>query len=247
MRHLFLPALALALLAPAARAQDDAKAVIEKAIKAHGGAANLDKYPGGRVKSKATVSVAGMEIAVSGTSVYLMPDKSKSTLELDVNGMKVIVVQAINGDKVAMTVGGMKHDLPDEQVAEVRMALYMQQIYQLTPLLKDPFTLKALGESKAGDKAVLGVQVSSKGHKDVKLFFDKESGLLVRMERQGLDTVSMQEVPMEMLFSDFKEYGGIKRPTKTVINQDGKKFMESEVQEYTPLEKVDPKEFEVDS
>ena len=52
MRTLLIPALALALLAPSARAQDDAKAIIEKAIKAHGGADVLNKYKAGKGKVK---------------------------------------------------------------------------------------------------------------------------------------------------------------------------------------------------
>jgi hypothetical protein len=248
MRRLLYSALALAVVAPAGRAQDDAKAVIEKAIKAHGGAEALDKYKAGRIKSKGVVTVAGMEITVAGTSVFQLPNQSKSQLEMEVMGQKVPIVQLVNGDKVSLSVGGNKREeLTDAQIAEAKNALYLQTVYQLTPLLKEPFTLKALGESKFQDKPVVGVQVSGKGQKDVKLYFDKESGLLVRLERMGLEAVEMKEVPTEQVFSDFKEFGGLKRPTKTVIFQDGKKFLESEVLEYQPLEKVDAKEFELDS
>ena len=51
MRSLLLLALAI-VITPAARAQEEARAVIEKAVQAHGGAA-LDKYPAGRAKAKA--------------------------------------------------------------------------------------------------------------------------------------------------------------------------------------------------
>jgi hypothetical protein len=248
MRTCVLTLTAAVLLAPSARGQDDARAIVEKAIKAHGGAENLDKYKAGRMKSKGVVVIADMEITVVGTSVFQLPDKSKSQLEMEAGGMKIAVVQVINGDRLSLTVGGMKREeMGEAQIAEARTALYLQTLYQLTPLLKEPFTLKALGESKFQDKPVLGVQVSSKGHKDVKLYFDKQSGLLVRLERPGLEPVSMQEVPTEQVFSDFKEFGGLKRPTKTVIFQDGKKFLESEVLEYKPLENVDAKEFESDS
>src|SRR5690242_2060197 len=172
MRHLLFPALALAVLAPAARGQGDAKAIIEKAVKAHGGADNLDKFKAARFKSKGVVNVAGMEITVVGTSVFQLPDKSKSQMEMEFMGQKFPVVQVVNGDRVAMTINGMKNDeISDKQLAEVRTAVYLQTLFQLTPLLKEPFTLKALGESKFQDKPVVGVQVSSKGHKDVKLYF----------------------------------------------------------------------------
>jgi hypothetical protein len=248
MRKVLFSALALAVLVPAARGQDDAKAIVEKAIQAHGGAAALDKYKAGRIKSKGVVSVAGMEITVAGTSVYQLPDKSKSQMEMETMGQKIAVVQLVTGDKVTMSLNGMKRDdLPEAQLAEMKVPLYLQTVYQLTPLLKEPFALKALGESKFQDRPVLGVQVSSKGQKDVKLYFDKESGLLVRLERTGLDPQSLEESPLEQVFSDYKDFGGIKRPVKTTVLQGGKKFLESEVLEFKPLEQVEAKEFELDS
>src|SRR6188472_1316975 len=50
-------------------AQADAKAIIEKAIAAHGGKELLDKYPASRNKFKGELSILGMDISFEGTSV----------------------------------------------------------------------------------------------------------------------------------------------------------------------------------
>ena len=61
-------------------------------------------------------------------------------------------------------------------------------------------TLAALGESKVGDRPALGVRISVKGRKDLRFFFDKESGLLVKSEHildDGNGKESRDEVALE--------------------------------------------------
>ena len=52
-------ALMLTLLARPAAAQNDVKAVIEKAIKAHGGEEKLSKYKASTMKGKGKISLMG--------------------------------------------------------------------------------------------------------------------------------------------------------------------------------------------
>ena len=73
----FVLTLALGLAVPAA-AQDSPKAVIEKAIKAHGGADPLTKFTAERVSIKGTLSIMGMDVEATGTAVTQYPDKQKS-------------------------------------------------------------------------------------------------------------------------------------------------------------------------
>src|SRR5947209_2552643 len=118
MRTCLLALSAAVLLAPSARAQDDAKAIIEKAIKAHGGADVLNKYKAGKGKVKGTITIMGQEIEVGGEIWYQYPAKAKAVLQLTVNGQKLAITQLINGDKVEISVMGMKQPLNDEQAAD---------------------------------------------------------------------------------------------------------------------------------
>src|SRR5207249_1792438 len=96
---------------------------------------------------------------------------------------------------------------------------------------------------KVGDNETVGVSVTGKDVKEVKLYFDKSTHLLAKVERMGTAPMSTDEVKQEIFLSDYKEVQGMKRPTKTVMNNDGKKFMESTVTEQKYLEKLDDKDF----
>jgi hypothetical protein len=85
--------------------------------------------------------------------------------------------------------------------------------------------------------------VTSEGHKDLSLYFDRASGLLVKVERQALDSQTMEEVAEERILQDYQDVEGIKAPKRVLINRAGKKFVEAEVIEVKMLEKVDDSEF----
>src|SRR5262249_31340150 len=60
---------------------------------------------------------------------------------------------------------------------------HRHRVTTLVPLLEDPgFTLTALGEAKVEGRAALGVKVAFKGRPDLSLYFDQESGLLVKYD-----------------------------------------------------------------
>ncbi|HEX5273062.1 MAG TPA: hypothetical protein VFW33_21345, partial [Gemmataceae bacterium] len=110
MRRTFLPLLSAALLlAPVAAraADDDAKAIIAKALKAHGGKEALEKYKAGQAKNKGKITIPGAgEVEFTQETAYMMPDKFKETLNLEVGGQKVNIVTLANGDKVTITANG---------------------------------------------------------------------------------------------------------------------------------------------
>jgi hypothetical protein len=242
MRTLLPLTLALAL-APAAHAQDDTRAIIERAVQAHGGAAALDKYPAGRVRSKGTIRIQSAEIPFTSQLVYQMPNRIRSTVEVMAAGGRRDVTSVQNGDKAAMFVGGLAQHVPPAQAEEMKVALYVQNVTRLTPLLKDGrFKLAAAGEKAIDGRPTAGVRVSSDGQKDVRLYFDRGTGLLAAVERPGFDAQGKPTDQLEV-YSDYRGTGGLKHPGKTVILQSGKPYVESETVEFQPLEKVDPKEF----
>jgi hypothetical protein len=246
LRLFLAPALVAGLFAAPANAADDAKAIIQKAIDAHGGADKLNKVEAARIKSKGTISIQGMDIELTSEAVYRMPDKIRTDLDLNVMDQKLHITQVIAGDKVTIVSPQGKMQLEGPQLEEGKMGVYMLSVFRLTPLLDDKsFTLKALGDRTANGQELVGVQVSSKGRKDVKLFFDKKTGMLARVERTGLEPGGTNEVPREEMFSNYKDFDGIKRHTKTLVNVNGAKLLDTEISEYKTLDKVDEKTFEL--
>jgi hypothetical protein len=112
------------------------------------------------------------------------------------------------------------------------------------PLKDKQFKLATIGEIKVEKRTALGVKVSSKGHRDVDLYFDKETGLLVKTEHIAKDDMSGQEVTEESFPSDYKDVQGTKQPMKFVVKRSGKLFMDGEATEVKMYEKLDASLFE---
>ena len=225
-----------------ARADDaaDAKALIEKAVKAHGGQENLDKYPCNTVAMKGKVHVMEMAIPFTGEVTTQRGDKLKLDLEIEAGGMKIRIVNVFAGDKGWKKMGDQTTDMDKDEIAEAKSQTYSAWVSSLAPLLKGKdFTFAPIGEMKVNDKPALGVKVSSKGHRDVDLYFDKQTGMLVKTETRVKDDATGQEVTQEEFPSDYKDVQGLKQPMKNVIKRDGKVFVEAEVTDVTLAEKLD--------
>lgn len=236
----------LTVLAPADQAQTatDFKPVIEKAIQAYGGEQKLLALKAAREKSKGTVQIMGMDVAFVGHSTYQYPAQMRQELNLDIQGMKFNVLQVFNNGKGWTRAFGEIKALEGDELDDMKEEAYYSKVNLLVPLLKEPeFKLKLIGEDKVGDKPVVGVKVVSKGHKDIDLYFDKTTGLIIKTVRMGRDSATMKEAKWETFYSDFKETNGVKYGAKVKILQDGGNFIEAEITGLELLEKVDEKEF----
>ena len=250
MRRILLPLLsAVLLVGPAVRAADDeVKAIIQKAIKAHGGEKAMAKYKGTRSKSAGKLDISGAgEVEFTQEVVVMQPDKFKETMELDIAGTKVKVMTIANGDKFSIEAGGKDVPLTDAIETALKEAQHSIKTSRLASLLKDKaIELSPLGEVKVEREAAVGVRVSTKGQKDLSLYFDKKTGLLAKVERRTVDASSGKEYTEERIIVEYSKPNklGIPTPKKVVVKKDGKKFMEAEVSEMTQLEKIDDSEFE---
>jgi len=242
--RLFALTLVLGLVGSAA-AQDAPKAIIEKAVKAHGGADLLGKFTAERVTAKGTISIMGMDVEMSATSVTQYPDKQKVTGTLSLGGQEIKIVQVNNGDSMSLSVNGQAQALSDEQKADGKQDLYADSLTRLVPLLKgDAYTLKAGPEAAVGGNPAVSVVVEHAKHKPVTLYFDKESGRLVRAAFKA--TEEGAEVDKETTYSDYKAVQGVQVAHKQSSTKGGKKEAEVTVEKYELLEKADASEFATD-
>ena len=244
IRSMRLVAVLACFLLPAivVRADDDCKAVIDKAIKAHGGVEKLTKFTGGRSKSKGAIELGG-GLNFTSESAFQHPDKFKESLELDVMGNKVTIVTVFDGEKGWIGTNGDVKEMDDTVLNACKEQTHFMQLTRMTMLKDKKVEFSPLGEAKVNDKPAIGVKISAKGHKDVNMFFDKETGLVVKVERQTLDAMSGKEVSEERIITEYQDIDGLKVAKKLVINRDGKKFMEVELLEHKPQEKLDASEF----
>jgi hypothetical protein len=250
MRRALLPLLSFAVVvffAPAARA-DDAKEIINKAIKAHGGKKVLSKYKGGKasMKGKITLPMIG-ETDFTREMVYMLPDKFKETLELEVGGNKFTVVTIANGKKISIDTNGTEVKATDAIKNAIKDAQYMLKVGRLVSLVEDKgYKLEGLGEIKVEDKPAVGVRVTAKDEKDVNLYFYKDSGLLAKVEARTVEPTTDTEITEERIFVEYQKEkkNGQVVPKTILVKRDGKDFLKADMTEMNHLETVDDSEFE---
>ena len=227
-------------------ADPDLKAIVEKAIKAHGGLEALKKYPGGEYKIEGDAIIVGEKAKLASTISYALPDKFRMTVETTVLEKKSSLIVVVNGDKVKATSNGKVEDLKDNVKAEFKQLAAVQEVSLLYPLLDtDKFTLKALNGERIDSKEVEVILVTRKGMKDIKMYFDKEFGLLVRFVHK-MPSALGGEVDHEVNQSEFKEFFGVKYPTVQKIKQQGKDYMTLKFTDVKLIEKPDLKAYTVD-
>ncbi len=217
----------------------DAKAIIEKAIKAHGGHENLAKFTGGTVTFKGTFYGMGEGLPMSGTVTVSGHDKQKIDLEIEVGGQKFAVVVVLAGQKGWTKFDKDVKEMDADDVAEAREQAYAAWVATLSPLTGKQFQFTKIGEAEINNRKAIGVKVSSKGHRDVDLYFDKETFLLVKTETIVKDDMSGKEMTEENFPSEYKDVQGTKQAMKFVVKRDGKLFLEGEASEVHLAEKID--------
>jgi hypothetical protein len=175
---------ALLVLADFGRAGEDKdlRALIDKAIAAHGGEAKLAKFPAQTLKG--TGKYYGMGEAIDYTvEVASHNQKFRFGMDMKVMSFDLKIVVAVNGEKGWEKVNDDVKDIPADELAEHKEHMHSEAVASLLPLKKDKgYQLSLIGDVQVGDQAAVGVRVAKKGHRDVSLFFDKAKGHLVKSE-----------------------------------------------------------------
>ena len=172
-----------------------------------------------------------------------MPGRYKTTSRFELGGKKVEQTQAIDGKAGWIRVKGVTRDLPEESLAEMKEQKYAEDLDRLGFLADKAIKLTSLGEAKVGGRAAVGVLVKSKGHREVKLWFDKKDGLLVKREHTVLDSATGKEVTQAVEFSDYRPSKGLKQYRALTVSRGGKKVIEAKVVELEFFDKLDKKVF----
>ncbi len=215
---------------------DDSRAVIDKAVRAHGGAAKLAAVKAIQMKAKGKV-YSPMEFTFTLDVSSQMPDKAKAVVEATIMDMNITIVNVVNGKKGWTSIMGKTQKLDAKDIEDFHQQAHIEKVTGLFDLKDKSYKLSPLGEAKVGEKEAVGVQVTKKGFRDVNLYFDKKSHLLLKAEYRTVEPIGKQEVQQEKLFVEYKELpGGLKMPARLVLNNDGKRFIELEITEMTPME-----------
>jgi hypothetical protein len=249
MNHFRNVALAIgAVLAAAAPTRaDDAKtarAVIDKAIAAHGGAEAVGKYKGAVIAFKGTFHGMGMEAPITGEISTRGADRVKVDIDVDAGGQKVKFVSVFAGGEGWVKLGGDAAAMDKDALAEAAEQAHAGWVASLVPLVgAKGLTLATTGEQEVGGRKAVGVRVSAEGRRDVTLYFDAATGLLAKYEHRVKDEGTGQEVTEENYPSGYKAVQGTNQAMKFVTKRDGKLHVEGEVTDYQLSETLDDATF----
>jgi hypothetical protein len=226
-----------------AMAQEEARAVIQRAIVAHGGLEKLSRIRADKVQFKGTLHIGTAEVPFTNDLTVQAPGQFKSVHRLGEPGRVRTIVHLLDGDKATIVVDGRPQPVSGSNLAQMRQTLQLEAALKLVPLLTDPaFQVAPLGEFQNDGRVVVGVRVCGGGQRDLRLYFDRETALLVKTEHL-LDGAGGKDVKQEAYYADYREMGGYLRACKVTAFRDGKKVMEAQLVEAHALDHIDAAEF----
>lgn len=243
--HRMLPWLVLGLLLGTAgplAAQPDLRAILDRAVQAHGGAERLSKLRALETRGRGLLHLGDL-VPFTTESFIQMPDQMKTTLSMTLDGKAISSVQVLNRDRAWSRINGQTREFDDVPVNELREQLYADRIGTLVVLREPGFELVPLPEVPVRGRPADGIRVRSRGHRDVDLFFDRETGLLIRTQTRAIDLSTGKEMTREKLVLEFREANGLKTPRRIAILRDGKPFLEMDVLDVRVVERLDDRIF----
>jgi hypothetical protein len=188
-------------------AADDPRALVERAVRAVGGREALEAQVATAMRVKGKIHNQGqVSLEVEGSVLGDPGGRSRFQLRFDLNGTKhdAVIVQA--GADSWRSVDGEVTVFSPAEVKALEGSAYRERVVGLVALLRDKrFTLLPLGEVKVQGHQALGVKVSHPGEKDISLYFDRESGYLVKYGYRGTDSGDDRDALRESELTDYRE------------------------------------------
>jgi hypothetical protein len=195
--------------APSAGTAPAADVIIEKYVTALGGADAMKKVTS-RV-AKGVITVAGKETPIE---VFTKAPNKRVTIS---GGTSFTAF-----DGTAGWMGSAGRPARDMTPAE-SMSSALDSEFYLGPRLKEIFTQLRVGRpDKIGDIDVIPLTGIRQGQPPVRLFFDAQSGLLLRMVRYTENPLG--RMPVQIDYADYRDVDGVKTPFRWTLSRPNGRF-----------------------
>lgn len=232
----------LVLAACSSWAAEDARTILDSAIKAHGGEAKLAKLKTMSSKGRGTVNF-GADLSFTLETSWQWPDRLKNVVTLTIIRPTTFIETVAGADSWSNRDGKLG-PLEDAKRDELRCQAHVRRLMLLTPLLKENlYELSVLDEIRIHDRPAVGVRVACSGERDVRLYFDAETRRLAKVEWRILDKSGRHEVVQEDLFSDYQQCDGVPTAMTLIRRSEGKKALELHLTEVRYPDQLDAAEF----
>ena len=214
-----------------AKTTTDPQAILEKAIAAHGGEANLTKRRAGRAWGADT----GPGLRLTWEEVFEVPGRWVKRTEGTMNERKFRQALLFTDGTLWRSVDGGAPEEASAASSDPHGQLFGQAA-MLLRFRQPGVKLSPLAEVRIGGKAAVGFKADTE--RPGEFYFDKESGLLQKVvgemtgPRSGKATVTL-------LYSDYREVDGVKLPHRLAMSINGEPMSETVVSGVELLGKVE--------
>lgn len=200
------------------RAEEEPRAVIDRAMKAVGGEAKLMQGKAVLLKVKGTIHAPEGSYPFTAVVHSQLPGQYKHDMVYDKGNLKVAQIQVYQNDNLSIRVDNQVLNLDAQLRDALLKGRYAESLTGLTMLKDRDVTLTSVGQAPVEKKPALGIKVTAKDRPDVQMLFDKETGLLVKTEHKQMDPRTRQEVVQEMLYDDYRELDTAAADEQTLKN-----------------------------
>jgi hypothetical protein len=224
---------------PVRAGDDEAKAILDNAIKAVGGEEKLSKIEALSWTSSGFAKVGGRVNEVKVATTF----KGLNQVRREFHSKGPYRLMVLDGDKGWYLSRGVYHLMDGDAVANEKRNTYLQVIPTLlVPLKSHGFKYESAGEVEVGNKPAATLKVTSPDGKNFMLYFDKQSGLPVRQVVRSIGADGKEQTE-EVSFSDYKDLGGIKKATAIEVRNDSPSVSFIEITDFKVLDNVPPDTF----
>lgn len=199
------------------------RAIIDKAIKAHGGAEKLSQFKVVTAKWTGKHKVENMFYWDAVRTVkYEMPDKIRFDYEVmnPNNNTTFAFSRVVHGKQGWQGTARRTRELSEADVTHITEEFYAHWLASAVPLQDKGFTFSPYGNFQVDGKDAVGVGVAFAGRPTVNLCFDKKTGLVVKSERRTKDPRTQEEYTAESIYRDHKEFQGVMWATGRLDRRD---------------------------
>jgi hypothetical protein len=220
----------------------DALAIVAKAVRAVGGQDKVGALKAMTWKAKGTITFGDADNPFTSETTVQDLDHFRREFEGEFGGNKFKGVTVVSGDKGWRKFGDNVMELDKDALANEKRTMYLHVVANtLVPLRGKHFKVEAAPAEKL-DKPAVVVKATGPDGKDFKLYFDKDSGLLVKQVAKVIGFMG-DEYTQSTTFGNYQDKAGVKVATKIVSTRNGEKFLDQEITDFRSLAKVDPKKF----
>src|SRR5262249_54935502 len=147
----------------------------------------LARLKSGITKLKGTIVQENNPIQLTAEVSYQGATQERVVYRFSVCGDKLTVIHVLNGNKGWNKTNDDVEEMTEQELKEVQEQAPANWLPSLLPPLEPKIKLTGVEDRRVDGRPAVGVKASSKDHRDVTLFFDKETGLLAMMEMRAID------------------------------------------------------------